>query len=159
MKHCLLVVFAITTFAILPGCGGGNSTASSPSASDSSNQIGDANSDGDSKRWPTSRKPWWTLAIDKARDAVGYGLEVVHDGTGWILGKATVNIEQIGDARDTTQGKLADFRITVTSSDESFTSEIKDIPCDELGIPNDDSQAKFDEAVEKIKQMLTKLQS
>ena len=154
MKHYFVVAFAVMTLAILSGCGDGNSSAPDPSSENSG-----LNADATPKPRPPSRKPWWKSAIDKARDAVGYGLEVVHDGTGWVLGKATVNIEQIGDARDTTNGKLVDFRITVTSSDESFTSEIKDIPCDELGIPNDDSQAKFDEAVEKIKQMLAKLQS
>ncbi len=130
MKHCLLIALAFATLSILSGC----------------------------RREPENSTPssWWTLAI---RNAAGYGLEVVHDSTGWILGKATVNIEQIGESRNTNDGKLADFRITVTSSDESFTSEIKDLRCDELGIPNDDSQAKFDEAVEKIKKMLTKLQS
>lgn len=159
MKHYLLIALTCTSVLFVVGCGSDDSTANNTSTSDSTSQNSDSTSESQSKRWPSSRKPWWTLAINKARDAVGYGLEVVHDGTGWILGKATVNIEQIGESRDTNDGKLADFRITVTSSDESFTSEINDIQCDEFGIPNDDSQAKFDEAVEKIKQMLAKLQS
>ena len=62
--------------------------------------------------------PWWTLVVSRAHDAVGWTLAAVHDGSGWILGKATVTIQQIGNTRATESGQVADFRISVTSSDE-----------------------------------------
>ena len=112
-----------------------------------------------SKTSTVKRVPIWTLAIEKARDAGGFALELVHDGTGWVLGKSTVSIEQVGDTRDEDGQKYADFKITVTSSDETFESTVQNVECDEFGIPSDAQQQKFDEAVDKIKNMLSKLQN
>ncbi|MBA3311958.1 MAG: hypothetical protein M3552_07010 [Planctomycetota bacterium] len=152
MKQALPFIAFLFLIVAIVGC---DNTSDSQTATPNPTSNTDNKAE---KKYPTGKQAWWTLAVGKARDALGYSLEVVHDGSGWILGKATVNIEQIGDARDTDDGKVADFRIAVTSSDESFTSEVKNIPCDEFGIPNHDAQIKFDEAVTRIKEMLDKIQ-
>lgn len=98
--------------------------------------------------------------MQAAAESSGWALQQVHNGTGWLLGKNQVKIEQIGQVRlSGDDSYVADFRITVSRTDESFTSEVKDVACDEFGIPNESSQIKFNEAVDKIKKMLDALQA
>jgi len=107
----------------------------------------------------SSSEPWWTLVITKAGDALGGAIEVIHDGSGWMLGKMHIEITKVGESRKAEDGSyVADFSIRVANSDETFTSEIKDVQCDELGVPTKVSQEKFDEAVTRIKEMLGRLQ-
>ena len=73
--------------------------------------------------------------------------------------KNKVDIEQVGDFENVDDVRFATYRITVSRSDESFSAEIEDIECDELGLPTEQSQAKMEEAVTKIKDMLNRLQS
>ncbi len=90
----------------------------------------------------------------------GWVLEQAHNGTGWLLGKNHVSIEMIGQARPSEDGSyVADFRITVSRSDASFMSEVKDVACDEFGALHETSVTKFNEAVNKIKEMLDALQT
>jgi hypothetical protein len=102
---------------------------------------------------------WWTVVLGQVRAATGGTLEVVHDGTGWMLGKNEVTIDQVGEFEMVQGTRHATYRITVARADESFSSEIAGIECDELGIPTEQSQEKLNEAVTKIKTMLDRLQS
>lgn len=101
---------------------------------------------------------WWAVVLANVQRTSGSAIEVVHDGTGWILGKNKVEIEQIGELEEIDGKRLAEFKISVTRSDESFSANIEKIECDELGLPTEQSQEKMSEAVEKIKTMLDKLQ-
>ena len=143
MNRCLMLFNVVLLVVVcVAGCSDQTSTTKKGSGSTST----------------AKRVPIWTLAIEKARDAGGWALELVHDGSGWMLGKSTVTIEQVGDTREENGEKYADFKITVTSSDETFESTVHNVECDEFGIPSDAQQQKFDEAVDKIKNMLSKLQ-
>ena len=101
---------------------------------------------------------WWGGVLTKATRSTGLALEVIHDGTGWLLGKNKVEIEQIGDVEQIDGKRLAKFKITVAQSSESYSANIDQIECDEFGLPTEQSQEKMSEAVEKIKVMLGKLQ-
>lgn len=135
---CVCSIFALS----FVGCGSSESTtpagASAPAASGNS---------------------WWGGVLVNVNRATGQALEVIHDGTGWVLGKNKVEIEQVGEVKEVEGKRLAEFKITVSRSDESFAANIENIECDELGLPTDQSQEKMNEAVEKIKTMLDKLQS
>ena len=123
--------------SLMIGCGGGGGNGSGQAQSDSS---------------------WWGLVMGQVRVASGNALESIHDGTGWMLGKNMVKIEQVGEFEELDGKRMATFRVTVSRSDESFSADIEEIECDELGIPTEQSQDKMDEAVQKIKEMLDKLQ-
>lgn len=101
---------------------------------------------------------WWAVVLANVQRTSGSAIEAVHDGTGWVLGKNKVDIEQIGELAEIDGKRLAEFKITVTRSDESFSANIEKIECDELGLPTEQSQEKMNEAVDKIKAMLDKLQ-
>ena len=134
----LLIVFALT----MVGCG-----------------EGDSDSVTDHKVGYKSKIPWWQIVINAVGEAGGWVLEKAHDGTGWLLGKNKVDIEQMGKVRHLDNGTYeADYRIVVNRNEERFTSEVTGITCDEFGIPTDVSQDKFNEAVDKIKRMLDNLQ-
>jgi len=102
---------------------------------------------------------WWGIVLSNVQRTTGSALEVIHDGTGWALGKNTIQIEQVGELQEVDGKRVAEFRISVSRSDESFAANIENIECDELGLPTEQSQEKMNEAVEKIKTMLDKLQS
>ena len=120
--------------------------------------VGCSSGDSATEATAVASGSWWSVVLGQVRNATGSTVELVHDGTGWMLGKNEVAIEKVGDF-DTADGqKTATFRITVSRSDESFSSDIEGIECDELGIPTEQSQEKMDEAVTKIKSMLDRLQ-
>ena len=136
---------ALPLLALAVCCGCGDSTSRPPAGPAPAAQ---GSSDG-----------WWSLVLGQVRTSGGYAVEFVHDGTGWILGKNQIQIEQVGDIEERDGKRLARFQVTVSRADESFKTTIENIECDELGIPTEQAQAKMDEAVEKIKAMLDKLQS
>ena len=102
---------------------------------------------------------WWNGVLARATRSSGLALEAIHDGTGWLLGKNKVEIEQVGDANLVDGKRLAKFEITVARSSESYSAIIDEIECDELGLPTEQSIEKMNEVVTKIKEMLDKLQS
>lgn len=102
---------------------------------------------------------WWNHVLRAVADHGGWALERVHDGSGWLLGKNQVSIEQLGPMTHHPDGShTATYRVTVSRSTEKFAAEISAVPCDELGVPHESAQAKFAEAVDKIKAMLDRLQ-
>ncbi len=148
-SHATLRGLCLTSLVVVAVCGCGSSgpapvpVAPAPSAVTPS----------------AAGESWWGLVLTQVRSASGNALVTIHDGTGWLLGKNKVDIEQVGDFEEVDDVKFATYRITVSRSDESFSSEIEDIECDELGIPTEQSQEKMEEAVAKIKDMLDRLQS
>lgn len=145
-KRTVLVAILCTTLSVtLFGCGSGGPTAGSGNASASADSEGGVS--------------WWGIVLSNVQRTTGSALEVIHDGTGWALGKNTIQIEQVGELQEADGKRVAEFRISVSRSDESFAANIENIECDELGLPTEQSQEKMNEAVEKIKTMLDKLQS
>ena len=160
-----LLILAVLAAPI--GCSS-DSKVSSAEAGQTSQVDSDNNTDDDRKKGGKRRNPTnpvridakpnvFTMALAVVADNFDLALEKVHDGTGWMLGKAEVSFERYGSLGDGNQ-KTANYRIYVTDGDESFETEVEGIACDEFGIPTEDSQLKLDEAVQKIKSMLAKLQ-
>ena len=56
------------------------------------------------------------------------------------------------------EGFVADYRISVEYVDESFATTATEVPCDDLGIPTEESVERLREAVEKIKEKMQRLQ-
>lgn len=162
MLAATFVAILATAFA---GCESSENTGIGSSTASSADSGGDRQkkkSNGShTKRTPVKidAKPnLFATALAVVADNFDLAIEKIHDGTGWMLGKAEVRFERFGDI-DETDERIANYRIYVSNGDESFETEIKAIACDEFGIPTGDSQAKIDEAVEKIKTMLAKLQN
>ena len=97
-------------------------------------------------------KPW--LGIPTALETV---IEVVHEGTGWVLGKNDVSIEA-GEVRSDGSGYVADMKITVANSDSTFSTTAKDVPCDAHGIPTEESVDEIRAAAEDIKSKIKRMQ-
>ena len=138
-KSQLILVLAIFPLA-LAGCGGAEATPAAEATAVASGS-------------------WWTAVMGRVGAATGGTLELVHDGTGWLLGKNEVTIDQVGEFEVIEGRKHATYRVTVARADESFSSQIEAVECDDLGIPTEQSQAKMDEAVRKIKAMLDRLRA
>lgn len=147
----------LSLLAFSLGCG---DTSSKPETStDGSNKAKPAKAPqnpGPPKKVP---KGWAYHFLSVAASAYQWTLETIHDGTGWLLGKAEISIEQVGELRPVGENEfVADFAINVKTNNEAFSVLIKEVPCSEMAIPSADSQAKFNEAVGEIKAMLEKLQ-
>jgi len=110
-------------------------------------------------RPPAKKSSPWNLVMTAVAQSVQVALEYTHDGTGWLLGKNQINIERVGEVRQQSDGTyMADFKISVLTSNESFLSDISNIACDEFGIPSEPSQEKIAEVAGKIKQLLSNTQ-
>lgn len=106
-----------------------------------------------------SGSSWWMTVVQAAGEAAGWTLEAIHDGSGWMLGKNHLSIEQSGEVRQVGSGLyVTNYVVTVSRSKENFSTKIMDLPCDEFGIIDETSQVKFNETVEKIKKMLDRTQ-
>jgi hypothetical protein len=114
----------------------------------------------------TSRPP--VSSAPKTGDWLGYAsvvedvVEFIHDGTGRLLNKNQVRVERVGSVREVVNQDglyVADYRITVTESDNSFSTTASDVPCDKDGIPTDASVDRIREAVEEIKRKIDRLQN
>jgi hypothetical protein len=109
---------------------------------------------------------WVERAIREAAEGLRWTLERIHEGTGWLLGKdkakVKVVVERISDVRKTEDGAYeADFNIKVTSPDGSTTFDratLKGVRVNKDGVPLEQDQARFKETVEKIKEILSKIQ-
>ncbi len=96
---------------------------------------------------------------DSIQSAVGFVVENLHYGTGWILNKSQVSVSKVGEVRGTDpDGYVADFRISVSKNENTFDTVAKNVPCDSFGIPTESSVGKLGEAVEDIKAKIKKFQ-
>lgn len=98
-------------------------------------------------------KPW--LGLPTVYEIV---LEVVHKGTGRLLDKNKVSVEA-ESIRKSTAGFVSDMTITVTDGDNTFSTTAIDIPCDQNGIPTDESVDRIREAAEEIKEKISRFQN
>ncbi|MFP6856155.1 MAG: hypothetical protein VCA73_02685 [Roseibacillus sp.] len=98
-------------------------------------------------------KNW--LGLSSATEKV---IELLHKGTGWVLGKNQVKIEKNGEIREVEDGYRADFNITVTNGESTFSTTATGVPCDKNGVPTEESVDKLQEAVEDIKDKVKRLQ-
>lgn len=112
--------------------------------------------------------PSLSTAPSKTGDWLGYASVVddvvgfVHDGTGWLLNKNQVEVEKQSEIRksaNSKEGYIADYSITVSNGDNSFSTVAKDVPCDRDGIPTESSIERIRMAVEDIKAKIKRLQS
>lgn len=98
-------------------------------------------------------KSW--VGISSATETI---IELIHEGTGWALRKNQVEIERTGDVIADGDGYKAQFEITVSNGDSTFSTTTSDVPCDKDGIPTEDSVTKLQEAVDDIKKKIKTLQ-
>jgi hypothetical protein len=101
------------------------------------------------------RTPKYWLGIPSAVETV---IKVVHEGTGWILGKMNVTVVA-EEVRSAGNGFVADMKITVTNGDNTFSTTAKDVPCDARGIPTAASVDVLRGAAEDIKSKIKRIQS
>jgi len=96
--------------------------------------------------------PW--LGIPSAIATV---VEVVHDATGRALGRNDVSVEA-GEVHAAGAGFVADMKLTVSDGDNRFSTTAEDVPCDQDGIPTDESVDKIRQAAEEIKAKIKRFQ-
>ena len=104
---------------------------------------------------PTPAKAW--LGIPSA---VSHVITFLHDSTGWLLNKSDVSIKLQGEVRELEGAGqfVGDFRIAVKLGEEAFETTATDVPCDDFGIPTEQSVKRLREAVEEIKVKMKQLQ-
>lgn len=90
--------------------------------------------------------------------AVNQVITFVHESTGWLLNKSDVSIEMVDQIRPDAGNFVADYRIAVKYGNESFETTAPNVPCDEMGIPTEESVVQLRDAVEKIKDKMKQLQ-
>lgn len=98
-------------------------------------------------------KSW--VGISSATETV---IELIHEGTGWLLRKHQVEIERTGEVMTEGGDYVSQFEITVTNGDSTFATTISDVPCDKIGIPTKESVSKLQKAVEDIKKKIKDIQ-
>lgn len=105
---------------------------------------------------PTPAKAW--LGIPSA---VNHVITFLHDSTGWLLNKSDVSIKLQGEVRELEGAGefVGDFRIAVKLGEEAFETTGTDVPCDDFGIPTEESVKRLREAVEEIKVKMKQLQN
>lgn len=112
--------------------------------------------------------PKLSTATSSAQKLSGYTsvvqnvVELIHDGTGWVLNKNQVKVEQKSPVRVSSissGGYVADYTITVIRGDNSFSSIATDLPCDKGGNLTDVSVDLIREAVEDIKSKIDRFQN
>jgi hypothetical protein len=88
-------------------------------------------------------------------------VEMVNEGTNWVLNKNQVSVVKVSDVRpsSSTGRFVADFKIGVTNGTNSFETVAKEVPCDKDGIPTEESVGRLREAVEEIKAKIKRLQN
>lgn len=157
MRRYLVGWMCVGAVAIALGCNDTSSEPAPPSAGASESVP--PRTSRSSRPVKVVAKDWVYKVLKVAASACQWTLESVHDGTGWLLGKAEVSIDQDGELRQSGEGEfVADFIIKVKAGDETFSVTVKDVPCSEMAIPSDGSQEKFNTAVREIKAMLANLQ-
>ena len=102
---------------------------------------------------PATSKGW--LGIPSAVNEV---VTMIHDGTGWLINKSDVSIELQGEIVENSGVFTGDYRITVEYGNEKFETVASKVPCDEFGIPTEQSTEKLRGAVEKIKERMKRFQ-
>lgn len=84
----------------------------------------------------------------------------IHNGTGWLLDKDNLKIENkvVREDEGSPSNYVGDFHISVLHKENSFATTAKDVPCDKNGIPTEDALERLNEAIDEIKSEIRMLQ-